>query len=115
MADLDVLPDTHLAGIVRDAVRFYVGFHQKADHVDGAYLHDPVALIGGLLRPDLVTDAVDERLACDTSSDVYAAGSLYRSDAADRQPIRVATAIDSEGMKAELLGRLGRAVAERFD
>ncbi|HET8570696.1 MAG TPA: nucleoside hydrolase [Candidatus Limnocylindria bacterium] len=115
MSDLDVLPDTHLAGIVRDAVRFYVGFHQKADGLDGAYLHDPVALIGGLLRPDLVTDAVDERLACDTGSDVYAAGSLYRSDSADRHPIRVATAIDPDGMKEELLARLSRAVANRYD
>jgi inosine-uridine nucleoside N-ribohydrolase len=115
MSDLDVLPDTHSAGIVRDAVRFYVGFPHKADGRDGAYLHDPVALIGGLLRPDLVTDAVDERLACDTGSDVYAAGSLYRSDSADRHPIRVATAIDPDGMKEELLARLSRAVANRYD
>ena len=115
MADLDVLPDTHLAGIVRDAVRFYVGFHQKADGLDGAYLHDPVALVAGLLRPDLVTQAVDERLACDTGSNVYEAGSLYRSDSADRHLIGVATAIDAEGMKAELLARLSRAVANRYD
>jgi purine nucleosidase len=115
MPDLDVLPETHLARIVRDAVRFYVNFHQKADHLDGAYLHDPVALIAGLLRTDLVTDAVDERLACDTGSDVYAAGSLYRSDDPKRQLIRVATAIDAEGMKVELLERLSRAVANRFD
>ena len=115
MDDLRALPDTHLAGIVRDAVRFYVAFHQKADELDGAYLHDPVALIGGLLRPDLVTDTVEERLACDTSSDVYAAGSLYRSDADGRQPVRVATALDAEGMKAELLERLSRAVASPYD
>ena len=42
MDDLEALPDTHLAGVVRDAVRFYVGFHQQADGIDGAYLHDPV-------------------------------------------------------------------------
>ena len=111
MADLDVLPDTHLAGIVRDAVRYYVGFHQKADGIDGAYLHDPVALIGGLLRPDLVTDAVDVALACDTSADAHRAGSLVRLDDGDRRPVRAAVAIDGEGMKAELLGRLARAVA----
>ena len=29
MEDLAVLPDTHLTGIVRDAVRFYVGFHRR--------------------------------------------------------------------------------------
>jgi Inosine-uridine nucleoside N-ribohydrolase len=115
MTDLQALPDTHLAGIVRDAVRFYVGFHQKADHLDGAYLHDPVTLIASLLRPDLVTDSVEEHLACDTSSDVDTAGSLYRSDAADRQAVTVATAIDAEGMKAELLERLARAVGNRFD
>ena len=53
-------------GIVRDAVRFYVGFHRQADGIDGCYLHDPVTLIGSLLRPDLVTETVSERLACDT-------------------------------------------------
>jgi purine nucleosidase len=111
MSDLDALPDTHLAGIVRDAVRFYVGFHQKADGIDGAYLHDPVALIGSLLRPSLVTEGVVEVLACDTSSDPYLAGSLYRSEAPDRQPVSVATAIDAEGMRAELISRLIRAVS----
>ncbi len=109
MADLDGLPDTYLAGIVRDAVRYYVGFHQKADGIDGAYLHDPVALIGSLLRPDLVTDAVDVPLACDTGSDPRSAGSLVRAQG--REPVTAAVAIDSEGMKAELLERLGRAVA----
>ena len=51
-----------------------------------------------------------ERLACDTSSDAFVAGTLYRSDDADRTPVTVATAIDAEPMKAELLARLARAV-----
>jgi inosine-uridine nucleoside N-ribohydrolase len=110
MDDLRALPDTHLAGIVRDAVRFYVGFHQEADGIDGAYLHDPVALIGSLLRPDLVTETVSETLACDTGSDPYLAGSLYRSETDARPSVSLATAIDPDGMKAELLSRLGRAV-----
>ncbi|MCV0404165.1 MAG: nucleoside hydrolase [Chloroflexi bacterium] len=110
MEDLRALPDTHLAGIVRDAVRFYVAFHQKADGIDGAYLHDPVTLIGALLRPDLVTETVNEQLACDTSSDPYLAGSLYRAENDDRASLSVATAIDAEGMKAELIARLSRAV-----
>jgi purine nucleosidase len=114
MADLAQLPDTHLAGIVRDAVRFYVAFHQQADGIDGAYLHDPVSLIGSLLRPDLVTDDVSETLACDTSSDPYLAGSLYRTQAGDRAPVTLATAIDPDGMKAELLARLGRAVSAPY-
>jgi len=114
MADLQGLPDTHLAGIVRDAIRFYVGFHQQADGIDGAYLHDPVVLIGSLLRPDLVTDSVQETLACDTSSDAAMAGSLYRSEADSRPPVSVATAIDAEGMKAELITRLGRAVGAPY-
>ena len=109
MADLEVLPATYLAGVVRDAVRFYVGFHQKADNIDGAYLHDPVALIGSLLRPDLVTDAVALSLAYDTSADPARAGSLVRTEG--RAPVNAAVAIDAEGMKAELLGRLSRAVA----
>ncbi len=109
MADLEALPATHLAGIVRDAVRYYVGFHQKADGIDGAYLHDPVALIGSLLRPDLVTDAVDLPLACDTSSDPRLAGSLVRTEG--RRPVTAAVAIDAQGMKAELLERLAIAVA----
>jgi inosine-uridine nucleoside N-ribohydrolase len=111
MDDLRMLPDTHLAGIVRDAVRFYVGFHQKADGIDGAYLHDPVTLIGALLRPELVTEEVSEVLACDTSADPYVAGSLYRSDAGGRPTVTLATAIDVEGMKHELLSRLARAVS----
>ncbi|MDQ3344793.1 MAG: nucleoside hydrolase [Chloroflexota bacterium] len=110
MDDLRDLPDTHLAGIVRDAIRFYVGFHQQADGIDGAYLHDPVVLIGSLLRPDLVTETVEERLACDTSSDAAMAGSLYRSEADGRPPVSVVTALDAAGMKAELITRLGRAV-----
>lgn len=114
MEDMAQLPDTHLAGIVRDAVRFYVGFHQQADGIDGAYLHDPVSLIASLLRPDLVTEDVSETLACDTSSDPYLAGSLYRTQADDRAPVKLATAIDPEGMKAELLARLSRAVSAPY-
>jgi purine nucleosidase len=114
MEDLRALPDTHLAGIVRDAVRFYVGFHQQAEGINGTYLHDPVVVIGSLLRPDLVTESVTETLACDTSSDTFLAGSLYRSDHDNRPSVSVATAIDAEGMKAELIARLGRAVAAPY-
>ena len=109
--DLEGMPATPLAAIVRDAVRFYVAFHRQADGIDGCYLHDPVTLIGSLLRPDLVTDSVSQRLACDTSSDAHLAGSLYRSDDDQRRPVEVAMAIDPEPMKAELLARLLRAVA----
>ena len=61
------LPDTHLAGIVRDAVRFYVGFHREADGIDGAYLHDPVDAhrVAAATRPR-DRDASTETLACDT-------------------------------------------------
>jgi purine nucleosidase len=110
MDDLAVLPDTYLAGMVRDAMRFYVAFHRRVDQVDGAYLHDPVTLVAALLRPDLVTETVAEQLAADTSSDVYAAGSLYRAERPDRPVVQVATAIHAEGMKEELLARLARAV-----
>jgi purine nucleosidase len=111
MEDMRELPDTHLAGIVRDALRFYVAFHQKADGIDGAYLHDPVVLIASLLRPDLVTETVSETLACDTSSDPYLAGSLYRSDGDGRPAVQVATAIDPGETKRELIARLARAVS----
>ncbi|MEX1072591.1 MAG: nucleoside hydrolase [Chloroflexota bacterium] len=110
--DLDGLPDTYLAAIVRDAIRFYVAFHREADGVDGCYLHDPVTLIGSLLRPDLVTESITQPLACDTSSDAHLAGSLYRSEDTARRPVEVAMAIDPEPMKAELLARLARAVAD---
>lgn len=109
--DLEALPATPLAAVVRDAVRFYVAFHRQADGIDGCYLHDPVTLIGSLLRPDLVTDGVDERLACDTGSDPHLAGSLYRSNDEKRQAVNVALAVDPEPMKAELLTRLAGAVA----
>jgi len=110
MDDLRALPDTHLAGIVRDAVRYYVGFHRQADGIDGCYLHDPVTLIASLLRPDLVTEEVSERLACDTSEDPALAGSLYRTDEAGRRAVTIATALDPERTKAELLTRLAYAV-----
>lgn len=115
LEDLDDLPDTYLASVVRDAIRFYVAFHREADGIDGCYLHDPVSLIGSLLRPDLVTDSVSERLACDTSSDPRLAGSLYRDEESERRAVSVATGIDAEGMKRELLERLARAVAEPID
>lgn len=111
MDDLASMPDTHLARVVRDAIRFYVGFHRQADGIDGCYLHDPVTLIAALLRPDLVTESVRERLACDTSADPYVAGSLYRHEETDRAPVQVAVSIDANGMKAELLARLAAAVA----
>jgi purine nucleosidase len=113
MADLDALPDSHLARVVRDAIRFYVSFHREAEGIDGCYLHDPVTLIGALLRPDLVTDSISERLACDTRADPYVAGSLYRSDDDRRRPVEVAVDIDAQGMKAELLARLAAAVARQ--
>jgi purine nucleosidase len=112
MDDLRTLPETHLTGIVRDAIRFYIGFHREADGIDGCYLHDPVTLIGALLRPELVTESVSERLAVDTGADPYIAGSLYRADDSDaRPPVEIATAIDAAGMKEELLQRLATAVA----
>ncbi len=109
--DLDGLPDTYLASVVRDAVRFYIAFHGQADGIDGCYLHDPVTLIGSLLRPELVTETAMERLACDTGADPYLAGSLYRSTDADRAPVKVALAVDADGMKEELLARLAHAVS----
>ncbi|HEX6656306.1 MAG TPA: nucleoside hydrolase [Candidatus Limnocylindria bacterium] len=112
MEDLRSLPETHLAGVVRDAVRFYIGFHREADGIDGCYLHDPVTLIGALLRSDLVTETASERLAVDTGADPFVAGSLYRATEQDERPaVEIATAIDADGMKAELLARLARAVA----
>lgn len=115
LEDLDDLPDTYLASVVRDAIRFYVAFHREADGIDGCYLHDPVTLIGSLLRPDLVTESVTERLACDTSNDPHVAGSLFRTDDLERRPVEIAMAIDAHGIKAELLGRLARAVADPID
>jgi purine nucleosidase len=109
--DLDALPDTQLAAIVRDAVRFYVAFHREADGVDGCYLHDPVTLIASLLRPDLVIESASQPLACDTSGDPHLAGSMYRLEDGARGSVEVAMAIDPEPMKAELLARLSRAVA----
>ena len=87
MEDLDALPETH-AGRRSCATRFASTsrFHRQADGIDGCYLHDPVTLIGSLLRPDLVTETVDERLACDTGSDPHLAGSLYRADDDDERP-----------------------------
>jgi purine nucleosidase len=115
MDDLRGLPETHLTGIVRDAMRFYVAFHQKADGIDGAYLHDPVTVIAALLRPDLVTESSSERLACDTGTDVYAAGSLFTATDERRPAVEVATAIEPEGMKGELLARLAHAVNAPYD
>jgi purine nucleosidase len=111
LEDLDDLPGTPLSAIVRDAVRFYISFHRQAEGIDGCYLHDPVTLIGSLLRPDLVTETVDERLACDTGSDPHLAGSLYRSRDENRREVNVATALDAEGMHRELLERLAHAVS----
>ena len=111
LGDLDSLPDSPLAALVRDAVRYYVAFHRSADGIDGCYLHDPVTLIGSLLRPDLVTETISQALACDTGNDQFVAGSLYRVDDGSRRPVEIAMAIDSEPMRAELLARLARAVA----
>jgi len=111
MEDLRSLPENHLTGVVRDALRFYVAFHREADGIDGCYLHDPVTLIAALLRPDLVTESTTERLAVDTGADPYVAGSLYRAaDNDQRPPVDVAVAIDGDGMKAELLERVTKAV-----
>src|SRR3990172_4318076 len=109
--DLDALPDTSLSAIVRDAIRFYIAFHRESDGIDGCYLHAPVTLIGSLLAPNLVTETVHEALACDTSADLQAAGSLYRWTDGGRPTAEIATIIDADGMKAELLARLARAVA----
>ncbi|MDQ3881097.1 MAG: nucleoside hydrolase [Chloroflexota bacterium] len=110
LEDFAGLPGTRLGTVVREAVRFYVEFHQAQEGIDGAYLHDPVTLIGALLRPDLVTERVEEPLSCDTSSDAHMAGSLYLAEDG-RPPVRAAVAIDPDGMRAELLDRLARAVA----
>jgi purine nucleosidase len=109
--DLDRLPDTDLAGVVRDALRFYVGYHREADGIDGCYLHDPVALVGAVLRPDLVTASHDGRLFCDTDSDPARAGTIRSADNDPRPMLNVVTAINATGMREEILERLVRAVA----
>lgn len=109
--DLDRLPDTDLAAVVRDALRFYVGYHRVADGIDGCYLHDPVTLVGALLRPDLVADNRDRRLACDTSADPLVAGTVRPADDDPRPMVNVVMAIDAPAMREEILERLARAVA----
>jgi purine nucleosidase len=109
--DLDRLPGTDLAGVVRDALRFYVGYHRVADGIDGCYLHDPVTLVGALLRPDLVTGTHDGRLACDTGADLAVAGTVRPADTDPRPMLNVVTAIDGEAMREEVLDRLAAAVA----
>jgi len=109
--DLDRLPESDLAGVVRDAIRFYVGYHRVADGLDGCYLHDAVTLVGALLRPDLVTDTRDRRLVCDTSADVTTAGTIRPADDDPRPMLNVAMAIDAPAMREEILGRLAHAVA----
>ncbi len=109
--DMDRLPETDLAGVVRDALRFYVGYHREADGIDGCYLHDPVTLVGAVLRPELVTASRDRRLACDTSADPAVAGTVRPSDDDPRPMVNVATAIDAAAMREEILDRLARAVA----
>jgi purine nucleosidase len=109
--DLDRLPDTDLAGVVRDALRFYVGYHRQADGIDGCYLHDPVTLVGALLRPDLVTDTRDSRLACDTGADPALAGTIRPANDDPRPMLNVVTAINGPRMREEILDRLARAVA----
>jgi purine nucleosidase len=109
--DLDRLPDTDLAAVVRDALRFYVGYHRQADGIDGCYLHDPVTLVGALLRPDLVTGTHDGRLACDTGADLAVAGTVRPADNDPRPMLNVVTAIDGEAMREEVLDRLAAAVA----
>jgi inosine-uridine nucleoside N-ribohydrolase len=109
--DLDRLPDTELADVVRDALRFYVGYHREADGIDGCYLHDPVTVVGSLLRPDLVTGTHDGRLACDTDSDPARAGTIRPADNDARPMLNVVTAINGPAMREEVLERLATAVA----
>jgi purine nucleosidase len=109
--DLDRLPDTDLADVVRDAIRFYVGYHREADDIDGCYLHDPVTLVGALLRPDLVTATRDGRLACDTSADPARAGTIRWADDDPRPMLNMVTAINGPAMREEVLERLATALA----
>jgi inosine-uridine nucleoside N-ribohydrolase len=109
--DLDRLPESDLAGVVRDAIRFYVGYHRVADSIDGCYLHDAVTLVGALLRPDLVTDTRDRRLVCDTSAEVATAGTIRPADDDPRPMLNVAMGIDVPAMREEILERLAQAVA----
>jgi inosine-uridine nucleoside N-ribohydrolase len=109
--DLDRLPDTDLADVVRDALRFYVGYHREADGIDGCYLHDPVTLVGALLRPELVTATHDGRLACDTGPDATVAGTVRPADDDPRPMLNVVTRIDGAAMHEEVLDRLAAAVA----
>jgi purine nucleosidase len=109
--DLERLPDTDLAAVVRDAVRFYVGYHRVADGIDGCYLHDPVALVGSVLRPELVTASHDGRLSCDTTADPARAGTVRPADNEPRPMLNVVTAVDAAAMREEVLDRLALAVA----
>ncbi len=111
LEDLDRLPATDLADLVRDALRFYVGYHRVADGIDGCYLHDPVTVVGALLRPDLVTASQDHRLTCDTATDPAVAGTIRPAENDPRPALNVVTAINGPAMHEEILDRLTRAVA----
>ena len=88
-----------------------MGYHREADGIDGCYLHDPVTLVGAVLRPDLVTASSDRRLACDTSADLAKAGTVRASNDDPRPMVNVAIAIDAAAMRNEIMDRLARAVA----
>jgi hypothetical protein len=52
-----------------------------------------VALVGALLRPDLVTDNRDRRLVCDTSADPLTAGTVRPADDDPRPMVNVVMAM----------------------
>jgi purine nucleosidase len=47
-------PGSPLSDLVRDAMRFYIDFHVAIGHLDGAAMHDPLA-VAVALDPSLVT------------------------------------------------------------
>ena len=101
-----------LAQFLRDTTRIYFTYHREREGLDGAYLHDPVA-VAAVLWPELF-ELVEAHVEVETAG-TLTRGMTVAAWAGDRRwrdrslNARVAVAVDAEAVLERFLDRVAMA------
>ncbi|HYJ61643.1 MAG TPA: nucleoside hydrolase [Actinomycetota bacterium] len=113
-------PRSPLAVMIRDSIAFYADFHASIGRLDGACMHDPLA-VAAAIDPTLCTWA-DTRVQVEldgrwtrgeTVTDLLAIRNTPWLDWPAEENARVATSVDAAAVVARLVERLRSLVAAR--
>lgn len=96
-----------IGGFLADAAGFYFEFHRRQHDLNACYMHDPTVLIA-CSEPDVLgVEEVPLRVVTEGAQD----GRTVRALQSGRRPVRVATGVDVERVRAMFLETVRNADA----